>query len=130
MSMIYDVKCPYCGKGQEICHDDGVGYSEDKTHQQECSDCEKIFIFTTSITFYYEASEADCLNDGKHTFEKVGRYPVVIFDKVCVRCSQCQEEKDVDYKEAFIYGYDQNKVNLEREEEIARYNKGRSKNDK
>ena len=124
--MSNDVKCPYCNKGQEICHDDGYGYEENRAHQQEC-ECGKIFSYTTSISYYYEASKADCLNDGHHTFEKVARYPVVIRDEVCVRCSQCQEEKDVDYKDAHIYGYDQNKVNVDREEEIARYNKVRDK---
>jgi len=27
-----DVDCPYCGESQEICHDDGFGYSEDEDH--------------------------------------------------------------------------------------------------
>ena len=116
--MSYDVECPYCGKGQEINHDDGRGYDENETHQQECGDCGKIFVFTTSISYYYEAAKADCLNDGKHTFEKVARYPVVIFGKVLVRCSQCQEEKDVDFKDAHIYGYDQDKVNIASQEEV------------
>jgi len=50
-----DVECPYCGDGQEICHDDGQGYEEDKRHKQMCGTCGKTFVFTTSIHCYYEA---------------------------------------------------------------------------
>ena len=27
-----DMQCPYCGADQEVCHDDGAGYSEDERH--------------------------------------------------------------------------------------------------
>jgi len=64
--MYDDVECPYCGKGQEINHDDGYGYDEDGRHEQECADCEKTFAFTTSISFYYDSYKADCLNGGLH----------------------------------------------------------------
>ena len=109
--MIDDVDCPYCGEPQEINHDDGNGYDENETHQQQCSDCDKTFIFTTSISYYYEAEKADCLNDKEHTFEKISRYPMVLFGKIGIRCSQCQEENNIDYKEAYKYGYDQKEIN-------------------
>ena len=67
MKKYSDVDCPYCGEGQEICHDDGYGYEEDEVFEQECSGCDKIFVFTTSISFYYEARQAACKNDdGEH----------------------------------------------------------------
>ena len=53
-----DIDCPYCGKGQDINHDDGYGYEEDEIFEQECSGCDKVFVFTTSIDFYYEAEKA------------------------------------------------------------------------
>jgi len=31
-----DVTCPYCRDEQEINHDDGYGYEEDKEHEQDC----------------------------------------------------------------------------------------------
>lgn len=31
------VECPYCGAGQEICHDE--------VHEQECDECAKTFVF-------------------------------------------------------------------------------------
>lgn len=61
-----DVECPYCGDEQEINHDDGYGYEEDKTHEQECGSCEKTFAYTTCISFDYTASKADCLNGSPH----------------------------------------------------------------
>ena len=68
--MYSDVDCPYCGKGQEINHDDGYGYQEDEYYQQQCGDCEKTFSFTTSISFYYETEKAPCLNGGDHNWKK------------------------------------------------------------
>ncbi len=51
-----DISCPYCNAEQEICHDEGYGYEEDVTHEQECDQCERYFNFTTSVSYYYEAS--------------------------------------------------------------------------
>jgi hypothetical protein len=88
--MYSDVDCPYCGVGQEICHDDGAGYEEDATHEQECGDCEKVFVFTTSISFSYEAARADCLNGEKHKWERTHTWPKE-FAKL--RCSVCDATK-------------------------------------
>jgi len=68
--MYDDIECPYCGKGQEINHDDGYGYEEGRLWEQECSDCDKTFVFTTSISFYYDAYKADCLNGEPHKWGK------------------------------------------------------------
>lgn len=65
-----DVDCPYCGAELEICHDDGFGYSEDELHEMECPECEKYFVFETSIIFSYEARKADCLNGAPHRWVK------------------------------------------------------------
>ncbi len=70
-----DVECPYCGAGQEICNDDGHGMEEDVKHEQECSECEKYFIFTTSILVLHEASKADCLNGAPHDYAPTITYP-------------------------------------------------------
>ena len=53
-----DVYCPYCDKPQEINHDDGYGYGDDR-YEQECVECEKTFTFTTHITFTYDAEKLD-----------------------------------------------------------------------
>jgi hypothetical protein len=50
-----DIQCPYCNTGQEICHDEGYGYEEDTTHEQECHECGRYFNFTTYISFHYTA---------------------------------------------------------------------------
>jgi hypothetical protein len=49
-----DVNCPYCGEGQEINHDDGYGYEEDRDFEQQCVSCDKTFKFTTGIIYSYE----------------------------------------------------------------------------
>lgn len=61
-----DMKCPYCGADQEVCHDDGHGYAEDVKHEHTCSECDKTFVFETTIILCYEASPADCLNGADH----------------------------------------------------------------
>lgn len=58
------VKCPYCNKSQKINHDDGYGYEEDRIHQQECDSCDKTFIYTTSIVFYYDV-DVSSLSDSQ-----------------------------------------------------------------
>ena len=63
-----DVNCPYCGAGQEINHDDGYGYEEDRDHEQDCVDCGKVFKFTTSISYNYSV---EC-QDGDHDMEPFG----------------------------------------------------------
>ena len=85
-----DVECPYCGSEQEICHDDGYGYSEDETHEQQCSSCDKYFAFTTSISYYYEAAEAPCMNGGDHDWKPSSTYPVK-YTKM--RCSYCDDRR-------------------------------------
>ena len=63
-----DVKCPYCGDEQEINHDDGYGFDEDRRHEQDCVSCDKTFAFTTSIEYYYTAY----CQDGDHELEPYG----------------------------------------------------------
>jgi hypothetical protein len=63
-----DVNCPYCGAEQEINHDDGYGYDEDREHEQNCVSCTMTFKFTTSISYNYDVL---CL-DGDHNMEPAG----------------------------------------------------------
>lgn len=70
-----DMQCPYCDADQEVNHDDGAGYSEDEAHQQQCSDCDKYFVFTTSISFHFDPAKADCLNGSPHNFKFAKAYP-------------------------------------------------------
>lgn len=84
--MYSDVNCPYCGSGQEINHDDGYGYEEDKIHEQECNDCDKIFTYTTSISFDYDATKADCLNGSEHKYEPTHTYPRRYTKMLCHDC--------------------------------------------
>lgn len=91
-----DVNCPYCGKPQEICHDDGYGYDESQTHQQECGDCEKMFTFTTFISFSYEAFQAECLNGGEHDFQPMTTAPVEFTQMECPVCRERRQPTDAE----------------------------------
>lgn len=86
----HDIECPYCAKGQEINHDDGYGYEEGVTHQQQCVECYKYFTYTTAISFSYDAQKADCLNEGEHHWTPTITQPKY-FTKM--RCTMCDEER-------------------------------------
>jgi len=86
-----DVNCPYCDAEIDICHDDGFGMEEDETHQYECHECLKYFVFTTSISVYHEAEKADCLNDGKHDWKPTVTSPI---QYTRMRCSMCDEKRE------------------------------------
>lgn len=85
-----DIECPYCEQWQEINHDDGYGWEEDVVHQQDCS-CGKTFTFTTSISYYYEAEKAECLNGGDHDFKPTTTYPR---EESKMECSMCEERRE------------------------------------
>jgi len=85
--MTNDAQCPYCNTWQEINHDDGYGLSED-VHHQQCVECDKYFIYTTCISMSYDTDKADCLNDGKHQFEKTITYPPEYARMQCTVCGE------------------------------------------
>lgn len=89
--MYNDINCPYCEAHQDINHDDGYGYDQDEIHQQECSECEKTFTFTTSIIYHYDVEQADCLNGGEHDYKPIRGCPEEYF-KDKYRCTMCGEE--------------------------------------
>ncbi len=88
--MLNDMECPYCEAEQEVCHDDGEGYSEDVAHEHECTECGKTFVFYTEISFDYTPQKADCLNDGEHEFKATHTSPVKYSR---MRCTMCEEER-------------------------------------
>lgn len=88
--MTNDIECPYCGKGQEINHDDGYGYEEGKAYHQHCSECDKNFVYHTSISFYYEAKKADCLNGESHIWKPTTTHPNYF---TRMYCDHCEEER-------------------------------------
>jgi hypothetical protein len=96
----HDVRCPYCKAGLEINHDDGYGYEEGVKHDQQCGKCGKLFIFETSISFNYEVSKADCLNDGEHDYTPTETYPKEYTQMICKICDTRRnptEEERVKY---------------------------------
>ena len=95
--MVYDdIECPYCNAGQDIDHDDGYGYSENETHQQRCRKCDSTFTYTTSISFYYEADKAPCLNGEEHQYKPTHTHPDCW---TRMRCVWCDEERSLTEEE-------------------------------
>ena len=91
--MMEDVECPYCEKWNEINHDDGYGYEEGEIYEQTCDHCGKIFVYTTSISFYYEAEKAPCKNGGEHDWKQMTGWPKEHFISR-QRCSCCDEKRN------------------------------------
>lgn len=94
-----DIDCPYCGHPQNIDHDDGYGYEENVKHQQQCYECDKVFSYTTSISFYYEAEKADCLNDGEHEWEATHTFPKEFTKMMCASCGENRSLTDEEWVE-------------------------------
>lgn len=84
--MSHDINCPYCNNPLDINHDDGYGYEEGCMHEQECGYCNKNFTYTTSISYYYEAEKADCLNGDKHIYRPSTIYPREYTKMECQTC--------------------------------------------
>ena len=93
-----DVKCPYCGEEKEIRHDDGDGFDENFLHNQQCNDCDKYFAFTTSISYFYKAYKADCLNDGEHKYKPTTTYPVEYTRMECLDCGDIRDLTEEEWK--------------------------------
>lgn len=82
-----DMNCPYCEADQEVCHDDGAGYTEDEAHQHTCSECDKTFVFSTRISFDFTPSKADCLNGAPHVLTMTSTYPRQYSRMRCAACA-------------------------------------------
>lgn len=91
-----DVECPYCKHPQEICHDDGYGYDEDRKHEQQCPKCEKTFVFTTCIILSHEAFKADCLNGEPHKYKLTKTWPKEYSE---MECEDCQHRRQLTEEE-------------------------------
>lgn len=86
-----DLECPYCGKEQDVNHDDGFGYEENVSHEMECGYCNKSFVFTTTVMYCYTPEKADCLNDGNHKYKPTVTTPKAFTKMQCEMCG-CERE--------------------------------------
>lgn len=91
-----DMECPYCDADVKIDHDDGFGYEEDVKHQIRCDNCDKVFVFETSISYDYEPEKANCLNDGNHKYRLSYTSPKEFSKMICFYCG---EERELTNKE-------------------------------
>jgi len=95
---IEDIVCPYCGKWNEVCNDDGHGMVEDHLYQDECIHCEKVYVFTSCIDISYSPYAAECLNGADHQYKKT---TTIYNEFVLMRCINCEEVRQPTEKEWF-----------------------------
>lgn len=83
-----EITCPYCEHEYDLCHDDGAFYNQDGVEVEECPNCEKSFLVHSSVSWYFEAEKAECLNDGNHKWKKEYgvMYPELANREVCEVC--------------------------------------------
>ena len=97
-----DMQCPYCEADQTVCHDDGAGYDESQRHEHTCSECGKVFVFITSISFSYEPHKADCLNGAPHDLKMSSTYPRQYSRMQCKVCDFERNPTPDEFKAAGI----------------------------
>ena len=83
-----DIRCPYCDSGQKINHNNDYGCKENVLYKQQCPKCKKNFAYFTTITFNYEANQANCLNGGPHKYKSTHIYPQKYTTMRCVACGE------------------------------------------
>lgn len=81
--------CPYCDEDLRLPED---CYSEGRVYTDECSNCEKKFVFTIEYSVDYYTHQAECLNGASHKFVKRCGCPEYVFAGK-YKCSDCDEEK-------------------------------------
>lgn len=86
-----DLECPYCGEWCNVDDNEGPYFEQDIIHEMECHNCQKVFIFYTSISFSYSAQKADCLNDGNHDDKYTHTHPKECTRMMCKICGRKRE---------------------------------------
>jgi hypothetical protein len=92
----WDIDCPYCNAGNDVCHDDGEGYEEGIHHEMQCRKCDKYFTFQTEVSHHYKPSKADCLNGAPHELEtrKRGTSDGIKYYSQCKNCEHETKTRD------------------------------------
>ena len=89
-----EIECPYCGYSYDLSHDDGAFYDENNRTKEQCPKCEKYFMVSSSLSWYFSADKANCLNGGQHKWEQIVGAPREYFIGR-QRCSECDEERKI-----------------------------------
>ena len=88
-----EVTCPYCEEECEINHDDGAFYNENEEEEMTCEHCDKVFMVSTSISYYHEGSKCPCKNGEDHDWQPQRGFPKEYYDGR-EACSYCDETRD------------------------------------
>lgn len=86
-----DVNCPYCNAEIDLDLSDG-GYEQDTLHETSCDECDKNFIYTTSLIYHHDSYAAPCLNGEPHSFKRTHVSPK-FFTKM--KCEYCDEQREL-----------------------------------
>lgn len=91
-----EITCPYCDHEYDLCHDDGAFYNNDgEREKEECPECHKVFMVSSSMSWDFEAEKADCLNGGEHKWrQQRGGPPEHFIGRF--ECEDCDEEEHRD----------------------------------
>jgi DNA-directed RNA polymerase subunit RPC12/RpoP len=91
------VECPYCGLDFEVNTDDGRHYQDGESLEEECPHCDMMVMVSSSVSWYREASKADCLNGiSDHDWTEWSKHwPVEENTKWYARrrCNDCEKEE-------------------------------------
>lgn len=83
--MMNDMECPYCGAGVTIEHSD-YDIEDGSSHETECRECGKAFVFTVRISVNYTPQKADCLNGSPHNYRFSICAPAEYSTMQCTMC--------------------------------------------
>lgn len=91
-----EITCPYCEYEYDLNHDDGAFYNTDgELEKEECPECNKTFMVESSMSWDFEAHEADCQNGGDHDWQQQTGAPREHFIGRFT-CTLCGEEEHRD----------------------------------
>jgi hypothetical protein len=85
-----------------VDHEFSDGWDEDTYYEIQCYECEKMFGYTMSISFYYEPHIVKCFETGEHEYKETQRQTLqskkIIIHERCIHCDD-SKTKWIDIEE-------------------------------
>jgi len=79
-----DLECPYCDHRFDYR---GNPMGDEDESQEQCPECEKYLVVTSSLHISYRTHKADCLNGAPHDLKMSSTYPREYSRLQCTACS-------------------------------------------
>lgn len=83
-----DLDCPYCDHRFDYT---GDPMGDEEETEQECPECFKYFVVTSSLTINYNTHKAPCLNGAPHDLKMSTTYPREFSKLRCTYCSHYEK---------------------------------------